>query len=146
MGKYLIPQNKYQGWPAWLRLACLDTAIGLRDSMRLGYLGYLGYQGTVRPYPTKREKGKSSTQKYLEGRVSGCFQKYGKTPKSSILIGFSIIFTIHSGGFPPIFGNIHLLVPRRVLLRPCSEDSPLPFCFFCPLRSSFFRQVAHPPD
>ena len=28
----------------------------------------------------------------------GCFQKYGKTPKSSILIGFSIIFTIHFGG------------------------------------------------
>ena len=26
------------------------------------------------------------------------------TPKSSILIGFSIIFTIHFGGFPPIFG------------------------------------------
>ena len=30
------------------------------------------------------------------------------TPKSSILIGFSIIFTIHFGGFPPIFGNTHL--------------------------------------
>ena len=29
----------------------------------------------------------------------------GKTPKSSILIGFSIIFTIHFGGFPPIFGG-----------------------------------------
>ncbi len=27
----------------------------------------------------------------------GCFQKYGKTPKSSILKGFSIIFTIHFG-------------------------------------------------
>ena len=32
----------------------------------------------------------------------------GKPPKSSILIGFSIIFTIHFGGFPPIFGNIHI--------------------------------------
>ena len=32
----------------------------------------------------------------------------GKTPKSSILIGVSIIFTIHFGGFPPIFGNIHM--------------------------------------
>ncbi len=32
------------------------------------------------------------------------------TPKSSILIGFSIIFTIHFGGFPPIFGNIHIHV------------------------------------
>ena len=29
----------------------------------------------------------------------------GGTPKSSILIGFSIIFTIHFGGFPPIFGS-----------------------------------------
>ena len=27
----------------------------------------------------------------------------GKPPKSWILIGFSIIFTIHFGGFPPIF-------------------------------------------
>ena len=29
----------------------------------------------------------------------------GKPPKSSILIGFSIIFTIHFGGLPIIFGN-----------------------------------------
>ena len=27
------------------------------------------------------------------------------TPKSTILIGFSIIFTIHFGVFPPIFGK-----------------------------------------
>ena len=27
------------------------------------------------------------------------------TPKSSILVGFSIIFTIHFGCFPPIFGS-----------------------------------------
>ena len=32
------------------------------------------------------------------------------TPKSSILIGFSIIFTIHFGGVPPIFGNTHMRV------------------------------------
>ena len=32
----------------------------------------------------------------------GVFKNKG-TPKSSILIGFSIIFTIHFGGFPPIF-------------------------------------------
>ena len=32
------------------------------------------------------------------------------TPKSSILIGFSIIFTIHFGGFhPPIFGSTPIL-------------------------------------
>ena len=30
------------------------------------------------------------------------------TPKSSILIGFSIIFTIHFGGFPPIFGTTQM--------------------------------------
>ena len=35
--------------------------------------------------------------------------KNNGTPKSSILIGFSIIFTIHFGFFPPIFGNIHLM-------------------------------------
>ncbi len=29
-------------------------------------------------------------------------------PKSSIFIGFSIIFTIHFGGLPPIFGNTHI--------------------------------------
>ena len=31
------------------------------------------------------------------------------TPKSSILTGFSIIFTIHFGVFPPILGNTHIL-------------------------------------
>ena len=35
------------------------------------------------------------------------------TPKSSILIGFSIIFTIHFGVFPPIFGNTHVHLRRR---------------------------------
>ena len=30
------------------------------------------------------------------------------TPKSSILKGFSIIFTIHFGGFRPIFGNTQI--------------------------------------
>ena len=33
-------------------------------------------------------------------------------PKSSILIGFSLIFTIHFGGFPAIFGNTHIF-PHR---------------------------------
>ena len=32
------------------------------------------------------------------------------TPKSSILIGFSIIKKIHFGGFPPIFGNTHMFL------------------------------------
>ncbi len=44
------------------------------------------------------------------------------TPNSSILIGFSIIFTIHFGGFPPIFGNTHInwlagFLPSTVSLR-----------------------------
>ena len=35
----------------------------------------------------------------------------GFPPKSSILIGFSIIFTIHFGGFPTILGGFpHFLV------------------------------------
>ena len=39
----------------------------------------------------------------------GRFQKYGKTTKSSILIGFSMIFTIQFGGVTPIFENIHVV-------------------------------------
>ena len=31
-------------------------------------------------------------------------------PKSSIFIGFSIIFTIHFVFFPPFFGNSHIFV------------------------------------
>ena len=30
-------------------------------------------------------------------------------PKSSHLIGISMIFTIHFGGFPTIFGNTHII-------------------------------------
>ena len=41
--------------------------------------------------------------------------KNNGTPKSSILIGFSLIFTIHFGVFPPIFGNTPMVVFR---LRP----------------------------
>ena len=37
----------------------------------------------------------------------GCFQKYGKTPKSSILVGFSII-NHPFWGPTPIFGNTHM--------------------------------------
>ena len=42
----------------------------------------------------------------------GCFRKNSGTLKSSILIGFSIIFTIHFGGFPPIFGNTHISLSK----------------------------------
>ena len=35
----------------------------------------------------------------------GVSKNRGGPPKSSILIGCSIIFTFHFGGFPPIFGS-----------------------------------------
>ena len=39
----------------------------------------------------------------------GVSKNHGKTPQIIlILIGFSMIFTIHFGGKPPIFGNIHI--------------------------------------
>ena len=41
----------------------------------------------------------------------------GFPPKSSILIGCSIIFTIHFGGFTPILGNTQLLHWRHVRQR-----------------------------
>ena len=47
----------------------------------------------------------------------------GGTPKSSILIGFSIIFTIHFGGNAPIFGNIHMCFAINIC--------PLPEVRFC---------------
>ena len=39
-------------------------------------------------------------------KLHGCFQKWGGTPKSSILIGFSIIN--HPFWDTPIFGNTHI--------------------------------------
>ena len=44
----------------------------------------------------------------LDKNIYGCQPKNRGIPKSSISIGFSIIFTIHFGGFPPMFGNIHI--------------------------------------
>ena len=39
------------------------------------------------------------------------FPKMVVPPKSSILLGFSMIFTIHFGGWnSPFFGNIHLMI------------------------------------
>ena len=46
----------------------------------------------------------------------------GGTPKSSILIGFSIIFTIHFGGNAPIFGNIHMCFAYQYLPPSRSEN------------------------
>ena len=41
--------------------------------------------------------------------IWGVSEKVGFTPKSSILIGFSIISTIHFG-VPQFFGNTHIIV------------------------------------
>ena len=41
-------------------------------------------------------------------KTNGCFQKYGKTPKSSILIGFSIVN--HPFWGTTIFGNTQMIV------------------------------------
>ena len=41
--------------------------------------------------------------------IYGCFRKYWYPQIIHLFIGFSIIFTIHFGGFPPIFGNTHIL-------------------------------------
>ena len=38
------------------------------------------------------------------------------TPKASIFIGFSIIFTIHFGGFPPIFGLTPICFVKGILV------------------------------
>ena len=40
------------------------------------------------------------------------------TPKSSILIGFSIIFTIHFGGPTLIFGNTHIMIFSWYMSKP----------------------------
>ena len=50
--------------------------------------------------------------------MSSCHAKVGVSenrgiPKSSISIGFSIIFTIHFGGFPAIFGSTHVFLQVR---------------------------------
>ena len=49
----------------------------------------------------------------------------GFSSKSSILIGVFIIFTIHFGGFPPIFGITHLMVQLTGCFTP--EFNPLNF-------------------
>ena len=58
----------------------------------------------------------------------GVSENWGGPPKSSISIGFSIIFTIHFGGFPAIFGSTHVFLQVRA-----SDDgwfSPVGACRF----------------
>ncbi len=60
----------------------------------------------------------------LQTCLDGCFQNRGGPPKSSILIGFSIIN--HPFWGTPIFGNIHMMICVSTLRIPnfCSP------CFF----------------
>ena len=77
---------------------------------------------------------RSSGTAFLKVGLSGgwldiwMFLKIGvvKPPKSSILIGFSIIFTIHFGCFPPIFG-------KHPLCFLFDDD------FFCPKKNTNFN-------
>ena len=45
---------------------------------------------------------------YIPYYHMGVSKNWGGPPKSSILIGFSVIFTIHFGVFTPNFGNTHI--------------------------------------
>ena len=51
--------------------------------------------------------------------------KNSGTPKSSILIGFSIIFTIHFG-VPPIFGHTHIYIYIHIFTRIHTVIDALP--------------------
>ena len=55
-------------------------------------------------------KNESSALHFLYMGVS----KYSGTPKSSILIGFSMKFTIHFGGFTPIFGSTPIFIFSKI--------------------------------
>ena len=64
------------------------------------------------------------------GRSNGCFQKIGGVPpKSSIFIGFSIIFTIHFGGFTtptPIFANNQMVLHFETFPKPSPFETKNP--------------------
>ena len=55
----------------------------------------------------------------------GVSENSGFPPKSSILIGFSIIFTIHFGVFPPNFWKHPNIVHLKVLLHQICFHGPL---------------------
>ncbi len=44
------------------------------------------------------------------GIYMGVSQKNGYPQIIHLFIGFSIIFTIHFGAFPPFFGNTHIYI------------------------------------
>ena len=66
--------------------------------------------------PSKTENHCGDSYHYIVPMCIWVFPKMvGFPPKSSNLIGFSIIFTIHFGGFPPIFGSTPISIPSRQL-------------------------------
>ena len=70
-------------------------------------------------------------------------------PKSSILIGFSIIFTVHFGGFPPIFGLTPIYQSKMannifVERKPSSSSSQKIFGTCCSQASQYIRHRSTP--
>ena len=59
-------------------------------------------------------KYKSNTSFFTFPKTFGCFRKWGGTPKSSIVIGFSIIFTIHFG--VPLFSETSISFESQLLI------------------------------
>ncbi len=56
-------------------------------------------------FPTRSSGEGDASWKSTIGYADMGVSNNSGTLKSSIVIGFSIIFTIHFGGFPPIFGS-----------------------------------------
>ena len=57
----------------------------------------------------EKKTNSRKTQGFVWVQPCGCFQKYEKTPKSSILIGFSIINHPFWGFSPYLWFNIHMV-------------------------------------
>ena len=58
------------------------------------------------------------------------FPKIGVPPNHPILIGFSIIFTIHFGGKILIFGNIHILQLNQLFWFSFLGESSTPYSIY----------------
>ena len=91
----------------WVYLSCCDsTLLDLLDPIVVNHILArrsqltMAYQNAIEKTWLTHTWNRDTFSPY------GCWTKnMGNPPKSSILTGFSIIFTIHFGGFPPIFGS-----------------------------------------
>ncbi len=112
---WMIP-NLYIGNGCFTKHLFINGCLGFQERDEYGSkirIPLLGFAQFGDPYgglfgSAKQGGGVSKNGPNLpwpKGRF-GCFQKYGKTPKSAILIGFSIIN--HPFWGTPIFGNTHL--------------------------------------